>query len=100
MICPVCHMPQPGPHRFSCSPYLREYARKRPLVERAEAKRRKRMDYLLKDSTALDGGPTQGAMLARLDAFLARYADACADSDKAARVREPYPPRRQRCMYS
>lgn len=98
MICPVCEMPQPGPHGIMCK------------IEARELAHRMTVETLMYESTPWGEAPTRGAMLARLDAFLARYADALdrdadwMDSfatyaqckslrDKAARVRALAQPR-------
>lgn len=98
MKCPVCHMPQPGPHAMSCRPSEREAAARwasRKSSVRAE---------LHEGSTPWGEAPTLVAMLARLDAFSARYAatleqDAREMRDvdaaqalwvKAAKVRAPF----------
>lgn len=88
MKCLVCHEPQPGPHKMSCRPSEREAA-----ARHVAAKSTVRAE-LHEGSTPWTDAPAQGAMLARLDAFCVRYADTCADPEKAAKVREPFPPRR------
>lgn len=81
MKCSVCHMPQPGPHKMSCRPSDRESAERWSQSHRS---------ILLRDSTPWGEKPTAGSMLARLDAFCARYADVCGDGAKAAKVRAPF----------
>lgn len=64
MICPVCQQPQPGSHGIMCRIDARELAHKMTMAE------------LLYEATPWEEAPTRGAMLARLDAFLVRYASA------------------------
>jgi hypothetical protein len=84
MKCLVCHEPQPGPHKMSCRPSERESA------EMWAAAKRPDRAMLHVGSTPWGEKPTVGAMLARLDAFCARYAGDCGDRDKAANVRTPF----------
>lgn len=87
MKCPVCHEAN-GRHKMSCRPSEREAAARwtsRKSTVRAE---------LHEGSTPWGERPTMGAMLAALDAFCGRYADACSDPEKAAKVRAPFSTRR------
>lgn len=100
MNCLVCHQTN-GRHTMSCRPSEREAA-----LRRAARKSTVRAE-LHEGSTPWGESPTRGAMLARLDAFCARYAatlehdaremrdvDAAQPLwDKAARVRTPFTPR-------
>jgi hypothetical protein len=87
MKCLVCHEPQPGPHRMSCRRSERMAAARRAAstsAVRAE---------LRDGSTPWGEKPTVSSMLARLEAFCARYAATCSNSEKADEAREPMPRR-------
>jgi hypothetical protein len=101
--CLVCLMPQPGPHKMSCRPSEREAAA-RSHGRTSDA----RAAWLHAGSTPWGDAPTRYAMLAQLEAFCARYAEAlerdvewlsavCTHAQiqslraKAAMVREPFP---------
>lgn len=92
MICPVCEMPQSGPHKMSCRSSEREAAERRALGD-WHPRRWHERQMLMAGAVPWSEAPTRGAMLARLDAFLARYANTCDNPEKAASVRALAQPR-------
>jgi hypothetical protein len=62
MTCPICEQSQPGPHGIMCKHEARELAHRMTVAE------------LMYGATPWAVPTTLGAMLARLDAFCARYA--------------------------